>query len=337
MTYEQLIKAIENKQFKPVYLLHGTEPFFIDRITEAIENHALTESEKAFNQDVVYGKDLDLSALQAWLMQYPMMAERRLVIVKEAAAFTKWKELTPYFENPNPQSILVIAHKGKKFGAGAKAVEKGGGLVFESKPVYDNKLPDWIISYLKSQNRRINPQTAVLLAEYLGNDLAKIVNELDKIHLNIAPDAVIDHATVEKYVGISKNYNAFELQDAIGTRDKRKALRIAQHLAADMRKQPLVLILASLYAFFAKLYVVHQHAGASDAELMAALGVRFRFLVNKYRQAARHFPPREIQRCMSLLRTYDLRAKGLNNGSAGDGELLVELVLSILNAEVHAH
>ncbi len=336
MTYQQILKDIKQKKWAPIYLFHGEEPFFINKLTEAIEQNALEEHEKAFNQDIIYGKDIDLPRLKSYLMQYPAMAERRVVIVKEAADFKGFKDLKAYWANPNPSTIFVIAHKYKKFGAGLKAIEKVG-VVFESKKVYDNKLPAWILDYLKSKKRDINPQTATLLAEYLGNDLSKIVNELEKIHLNIPQGQKIDNATVEKYIGISKTYNVFELQDALSARNKEKAMKIAFNLAGNIHKQPLVLILASLYGYFSKVYVAHKNQSKSDAELAKALGIRFQFHVKNYRRAMQAFPLAEVHRSMALLREYDLKAKGLDNASAGPGELLEELIFKILNPVAHAY
>lgn len=336
LTYQQLLKEIKQKKFRPIYLLHGEEPFFIDKLMEALEQNVLQEHEKAFNQDVVYGKDIDLPKLKSYLMQYPAMAERRLVIIKEAADFKGFKELKAYWAKPNPATVFVIAHKYKKFGAGLKAIEKVGA-VFESKKVYDNKLPGWIMDYLKSKKRAIQPQTATLLAEYLGNDLSKVVNELEKIHLNIPKDTEIDNAIVEKYIGISKEYNVFELQDALTARNTEKAMRIAFNLSANIQKQPLVLILASLYGYYSKIYMAHKHQAKSDGAMAKELGLRFQFHVKNYRNALRAYSLPEVARCMSLLREFDLKAKGLNNASNTHGELLEELVFKLLNPVAHAY
>ncbi len=336
MTYLQILKDIKKKQFKPIYVLHGVEPYFIDNLVTAIEQFALEEHEKAFNLDVVYGKDIDIPKLKSYLMQYPAMAERRVVIMKEAADFKKFKELKAYWAKPNPSTIFVIAHKYKKFGAGLAAIGKVG-VAFESKKVYDNKLPAWIMDHLKDKKRKINPRTATLLAEYLGNDLNKIVNELEKIHLNIPAGTEIDNTIVEKYIGISKEYNVFELQDALTQRNQEKAMRIALNLAANIKRQPLVLILASLHGYFSKIYLTHKHKSKPDAALAKALGLRFQFHVKNYKNAMRSFPLSEIFRCMHLLKEYDLKAKGLNNASASDGDLLEELIFKLLNPIAHAY
>lgn len=336
MTYQQILKDIKKKKFAPIYLFHGDEPYFINKLTDAIEQTALQEHEKSFNQDVIYGKDIDLPRLKSYLMQYPAMAERRVVIIKEAADFKGFKDLKAYWANPNPSTIFVIAHKYKKFGAGLKAITKVG-VVFESKKVYDNKLPAWIMDYLKDRKRDIHANTASLLAEYLGNDLSKISNELEKIHLNIPPDTQIDNAIVEKYIGISKEYNVFELQDALSARNFEKAMRIAYNLSDNIHKQPLILILSSLFGYFSKIYLAHKNATKGDAEMAKALGLRFQFHVKNYRRAMQAFPMKEVYRCMALLREYDLKAKGLDNASATHGELLEELIFKTLNPVRHAY
>ncbi len=336
MTYQQILKDIKQRKFAPIYLLHGDEPYYINKLTEAIEQNVLAEHEKAFNQDVIYGKDIDVPRLKSYLMQYPAMAEKRVVIIKEAADFKGFKELKAYWAQPNPSTVFVIAHKYKKFGAGLKAIEKVG-VVFESKKVYENKLPNWITDYLKSKNRDIHPNTAILLAEYLGNDLSKIANELEKIHLNIPDGQQIDNGIVEKYIGISKEYNVFELQDALTARNYEKAMRIAYNLSANIHKQPLVLILSSLYGYFSKIYLAHKNQSKSDADLAKALGLRFQFHVKNYRRAMKTFPLVEIYRCMALLREYDLKAKGLDNASATHGQLLEELIFKTLNPVAHAN
>lgn len=336
LTFQQILKDVKKKKFSPIYLLHGDEPYFIDRLTEAIEQNALMEHEKAFNQDVIYGKDIDLPRLKSYLMQYPAMAERRVVIIKEAADFKGFKDLKAYWAKPNPATVFVIAHKYKKFGAGLKAIGKVG-VVFESKKVYDNKLPAWISDYLKSKKRDIKPNTSVLLAEYLGNDLSKITNELEKIHLNIPEGTAIDNDIVEKYIGISKEYNVFELQDALSARNHEKAMRIAYNLSANIHKQPLILILASLFGYFSKIYIAHKNKSKHDPELAKALGLRFQFHVKNYRRAMQAFPLVEVHRCMALLREYDLKAKGLDNASATHGELLEELIFKTLNPVAHAY
>ena len=336
MTYQQILKEIKQKKFSPIYLFHGDEPFFINKLTDAIEQNALEEHEKSFNQDILYGKDVDLPRLKSYLMQYPAMAKRRVVIIKEAADFKGFRDLKPYWAKPNPATVLVIAHKYKKFGAGLKAIGKVG-VVFESKKVYDNKLPAWIMDYLKSKKRDINPNTATLLAEYLGNDLSKIVNELEKIHLNIPQGEKINNAIVEKYIGISKEYNVFELQDALSARNKEKAMRIAYNLSDNIHKQPLILILASLYGYFSKIYLAHKNKSKSDADMAKALGLRFQFHVKNYRRAMQAFPLSEVHRCLALLREYDLKAKGLDNASTSHGELLEELIFKTLNPVAHAY
>jgi DNA polymerase-3 subunit delta len=268
MTANDILKDLKNRKFKPLYLLHGEEPYFIDRIGNFIEDHVLTDAEKGFNQTVLYGKDTDVMAVLNAAKRYPMMADYQVIIVKEAQDM-KWgkedddkKGINPvlsYLENPLSSTILVFCYKYGKFDKrkkAYKAIEKHG-LVFESASLYDNKIPGWIESYATEKNYRISVQAAVMLCEYLGNDLSKIANELDKLMLNIAAGQEIGLKDIQDNIGISKEYNVFELQSALIKRDVLKANQIINYFEANPKANPIVLILGNLNNFFSKVLLYH--------------------------------------------------------------------------------
>ena len=251
MTYEEIRHDIQSKRFAPVYFLHGEEPFFMDQIADAVEALALPEAEKGFNQTILYGKDLDHLTLLDTLRRYPMMAERQVVILREAQEMKGLTELTAYLENPMPSTVFVACHKHKKLDLRTKfgkALQSKSVVVFESKKLYDNQVADWISGYCKARKMAIEPAAASLLAEYLGTDLARIANELDKLALNLPTGATVTAHHVQEYVGISKDYNVFELQKALAIRDLPKIARMQAYFAANIRKNPLIVTISSLYA-----------------------------------------------------------------------------------------
>lgn len=337
MTFAALLKDIEAGKFKPVYLLHGPESFFIDRLAAAIEANALTESEKAFNETILYGKDLDHQAVIDAARRYPMMAVRQLVVIREAQEMRSLKQLAPYVEKPSETTVLVICHKHKRFSLSTKLgkAASANGIVFESKSLYDNKVPGWIQNYLSDQGYRVAPDASALLAEYLGSDLSKIANELDKLMLNLPKGSTVDTAAVEEHVGISKDYNVFELQKALGLRDQAKVFRIVNYFTANPKKNPFPVVLGSLYGYFAKLYQYSEVARQSEPEILKALGLRSGYFLKEYRAAARNYNRRRSERVIGILRDYDLKFKGVdfNSSSTGEGELLKEMAWRILAAE----
>ncbi len=336
MTAEEILRAVRAKQFHPIYFLHGEEPFFIDQIERAIEAEALPEAEKGFNQTILYGKDVDHLTLLDYLRRYPMMSERQVVILREAQEMKSLGELASYVENPMPTTLFVVCHKHKKvdlrtkFG---KALQGKNSVLFESKKLYDNQVAEWIAGYCKTRKRSIEPQAAALLAEYLGADLAKVANELDKLSLNLPAGTAITPAHVQEYVGISKEYNVFELQKAFATRDLPKVTRIREHFSANIRKNPLIVTISSLFAYFSKVYMLHSLKGSSDAELVKALDLRSDWFLKEYKVAANNYSPVQTVRIISLLKEYDLRSKGVDTDTTntGDEELMKELFWKILH------
>lgn len=335
MTYQDILKELRAKQYRPVYFLHGNETYFIDAVSNFIEHKVLNETEKAFNLTILYGKDADHLAVIDSARRYPVMAERQVVLVKEAQDMKSLAELATYVEKPLESTILAICYKHKKFNFNSKfgKLLKQKAVVLDAKKLYDNQVPDWIRDYLKSKKFQIKPAAAELLGEYLGTDLSKIVNELDKLILNLPQGTEISEKDIEENIGISKDYNVFELQRALGTRDVMKANRIVQYFAANPKNNPLPMVMGSLYNFFSKLYMLQFLRNSPEKDILAALKLRSAFFLREYRTAATNFSRAKTEEVIGLLREYDLKSKGVDYVATGkdDSELLKEMVWRILH------
>ncbi|MDX9907129.1 MAG: DNA polymerase III subunit delta [Bacteroidales bacterium] len=332
MTYDQITGDLRRKIYHPVYLLHGEEPYFIDAITEIIEESVLTESEREFNQTIVYGRDTDPGRIIDIARRFPMMANYQVVIVKEAQDIDKLENLKPYVEKPVPTTILVIAHKHKKLDLrkGLHKIVEKTGVLFESKKLYDDKIPAWINGQVQANGYTIKPDACQLLAEYLGADLGRIINELEKLVISLPAGTAIDSALIERNIGISKDYNFIELQNAIGNRDIHKANRIVNHFTANLKQNPTIALVAILYGFFIKLMIYHQLKDKSQKNASSVMGIN-PFFYKDYEKAAKNYNFRRIRPIIALLREYDLRLKGVNNGSTEEAGLLRELVYKIMH------
>ena len=348
MSTDQIINELKKKIFRPVYFLQGEEPFYIDHISDYIEKNILSESEKEFNQTILYGKDVDVPTLISYAKRYPMMSTHQVVIVKEAQEMkslinkekdkdkVKEKEAKdPFLEyllKPTQSTILVFCFKYKTLDKRtklAKTIEKNA-LLFESKKLYDNQLPDWINGYVLSQGYRIAPKASAMMAEYLGNDLSKIANEISKLILSMKPGDEINAVMVEDNIGISKEFNIFELQSALGKRNIFKANQIVNYFSANTKSNPTVLTTSQLYNYFLKVLQFHQvdhHAGETPA---AALGVHSYF-IKDYEAAARAYSIDTCIRNIKFIREFDTRSKGISSAPTNDGQLLKELVYKILH------
>lgn len=334
--FESIAADIKARKFAPVYFFCGEEEFFIDQLTDLIEQHALTDMEKAFNQTIVYGKDVNARQVVEAAGRLPMMAERQLVVVKEAQALSLKEEeeerYLSYLKKPVPSTVLVFAWKhgtpdGRK--AFSKEIKKKG-LFFESKPLYDNQVGPWVRNWLQQRKYKIEEQATELLVEFTGTDLSKVANELEKLILNKQPGATITADDIEKGVGLSKEFNVFELSNALGHKNKTKAFQIANYFVANPKNGPFVLILGTLQGFFAKVYIAAQMKHAEDKELAAKLKVN-PFFVKDYKNAARNYPAQKLEQIFLLLEEYDLRFKGVNStNNMTEGDLLKEMVVRIL-------
>jgi len=332
MNFEDIIRDLRNKKFKPVYFLMGEEAFFIDKITDFISANVLTEEEKTFNQIVLYGKDTDVRTVIETAWRFPMMASHFVLIVKEAQHLGKLDELIHYITKPQTSTILVISYKYKKLDKRTKLFRAISemGVIFDSKKLYDDKVPEWISNYLRGRKRSIEPKAAVILTENIGNDLGRIVSELDKLMINLPEGQTVSPDHIEKYIGISKEYNNFELHKALGTKDVLKANRIISYFTQNPKSNPLTVTITSLYFYFSKVLLYHSLDDKSQGRAAAALRVN-PFFVKDYQQAAKVFPRMKLEEIISLLREYDTRSKGFGSASVPDGELLRELIFKILH------
>jgi DNA polymerase-3 subunit delta len=343
MTYTDIIADIKKKEYRPVYLLHGEEPFFIDTISKYIEENVLDEAERAFNLSVLYGKDADHKTVVDNARRYPMMAERQVVILKEAQDMKSLEDLKSYAEQPMPSTIFVICHKHKRLNLNTKLgrVLAKNALVFESKPLYDNEIAAWATSYMKAKGFALEAPAAVLVGEYLGTELGKIANELDKLMLNLPKGTTVTQQHVQDNIGISKEYNIFELQDALAAKNADKANRIIWHFAENPKKNPTTVVISTIFGFFAKVYCTYAHHAKNDLDLAQVLGLPARnqyaaaFLVKKYRTAVRHYSIKQTEAAFAILREYDLKSKGVGYNGVGkpEGELLKEMVFRILHSD----
>jgi len=348
-SFDEIMRDLKNKVYHPVYLLQGDEPYYIDQLSDYIASHVLSDNEKEFNQSIFYGRDIDLPSLVTAARRYPMMANYQVLVVKEAQDIknmlpreSKDKEkkgeseeknpLLLYFQNPLKSTLLVFCYKYKTVDRRTrtgKAFEKAAA-VFESKKLYDNKIPDWISAYVKTKNYRISNRAAVLIADYIGADLTRIVNELDKMMLNVKNDTEIDIQHVEENIGISKDFNVFELQHALGSKNMLKANRIINYFGANSKNNPLPMTLASLSGYFNKIMHYHSLPDKSRRSASSALGVH-EFFIADYERAAKNYSPRKVELIFSHLREYDMRSKGVGSNNMEEGELLKELVFKILH------
>ncbi|BDS09958.1 DNA polymerase III subunit delta [Aureispira anguillae] len=333
LSYKQVLNSLQKKEYFPIYLLHGEESFYIDELTKYIEENVLDETAKAFNQTVLYGKEIDYKTVLDSARRYPVMSDKQVVIIKEVQELKTLDKLEAYFQNPLDSTILVLAHKHKKLDKRKKYAKALTGskkvCVFESTRLYDNQVPNWINNYLKDKNISIKPAATNLLAEYLGTNLSKISNELDKLTINLPAGAAIDKHIIQKNIGISKDFNVFELQQALGRRDKFKSFLIVKYFIANPKNHPLPMITATLYNFFSKVYVCQSMLRASDVEIAAAIGAN-KFFVKDYKLAAKHYTRPQLESVIAVLKEYDLRSKGVHNASIPHGELLREMIVKIL-------
>jgi len=332
MDFQQILNDLKNKIYYPVYFLAGEEAYYIDEISDYIENHVLTDVEKEFNQTVIYGRETDVLSIISNAKRYPMMANYQVVIVKEAQEIKNIDELLPYIENPLDSTLLVINYKYKKIDKRKsfyKQVAKKG-VLFESKKLYDNQIVGWINNYVKEKGYEITPKACAMLTEFLGSDLSKVVNEISKLILNVPEKAIINDVLVERNIGISKDFNVFELQNAIGTKNILKANQIGNYFAANPKENSIIKTIAMLFGYFTKLMIYHQLQDKSRNNVASALSVS-PYFVQGYQVAAKNYNLQKLIKIIALLKEYDLISKGVNNISTTEGELLKELLFKILH------
>ena len=333
MDYNQIITDLKNKNYSPIYFLEGDEPYFMDQISNFVLEHVLTEDEKGFNQTILYGKDLSIDAIMTAAKRFPMMAERQVVVIREAQNIKNIEDLVSYAENPMRSTILVISYKYKTIDKRKKlykAIQKSG-IYFESKSLYDSNIPAWIAKYLKEKNLGIDPRAAQMITDFVGSDLQRIVNELEKVTISLVPGTSILPEDVEKNIGISKDFNAFELQKALGKKEILKSNRIINYFIDNEKQNPMPVIMGMLVNYFRKILIYHALENKTDRSAMAQkLGVNPYFL-NDYIDAARSYSLDKAVNIISMMREYDLRSKGARGGSTPNADLLRELVYKILH------
>ena len=333
VTFEEIMSDLRNRIYKPVYFLAGDEPYYIDVITEYIEDKLLPEEEKAFNQIIMYGEDTSVSAVSETARRFPMMSNHQVLIVKEAQVLKKIEDLIYYAEKPLASTILVINYKYKVLDKRTKLYKllEDRSSYFESNKLRDYQVPPWIERYLMVKGIKTEPDASALLTEYLGTDLHKIVNELEKLLITLPEGKkVITTDLIEKNIGISKDFNNFELQKALGEKNIYKANLIVRHFADSPRDNPVNVTIASIFSFFSKLLTYHYLADKSRNNAAAMLKIN-PFFVKDYESSARKYNARKTVEIISLLRTYDMKTKGYGDLSSPPGDLLKELVFKILH------
>ncbi len=334
VTYEEIISDLKKRIFKPVYFLAGEEPYYIDLITDYIEQNVLPDAEKSFNQLILYGEETSIPSVIETARRFPMMASHQVVIVKEAQSLKKVEDLIIYLEQPLKSTILVLNYKYKVIDKRTKFFKalETHAVYFESSRLRDYQVPAWIEKYLMTKGIKTDPRASALLTEYLGTDLHKIVNELDKLIITLpAGKPVINTQQIEKNIGISKDYNNFELQKAVGEKNILKANMIVRYFAGNPRDNPITLTIASLFSHFSKILTYHYLPDKSKNNVAAALKVN-PYFVKDYEISASKYNLSKTVQVISLLRIYDMKSKGYGDLTSEPGDLLKELVYKILHA-----
>ncbi|HYG03426.1 MAG TPA: DNA polymerase III subunit delta [Chryseosolibacter sp.] len=334
---KKILSELKAGKFAPVYFLQGEETFYIDLISDFIEKNALTDAEKGFNQVVVYGKDAAMATILTHARRYPMMAQRQVVIVKEAQEIQDLgkeigaKLLLDYLTKPVPSTILVFCHKHKSLDKRKELGKKIDqySVCLSTKKIYDNQLPEFVMDYTADNKIRIDDRAVTALCEYVGNDLHRLANEIDKLNIALAPGAAITTEQVMNQVGVSKEYNIFELQKAIIHKDTLLATKIINFFESNTKKNPIIPVVAYLFSFFSKLLVASQSSDKSDRGLVTALKIS-PYAAKDYVLAMRQYSPDKIVRVISSLKEADLKLKGVNTGSDSDGQIFRELVYRIM-------
>ena len=333
VTFEEIMSDLKNRIFKPVYFLAGEEPYYIDLITDYIQDKVLPESEKAFNQIILYGDDTNIASVIDTARRFPMMASHQVLIIKEAQSLKKLDDLAIYLEKPLLSTILVFSYKYKTIDKRTRLFKtlESHGVYFESARIRDYLIPGWIERYLMVKGIKADPSASAMLTEYLGTDLHKIVNELDKLIITLPQGKpVITTSLIEKNIGISKDYNNFELQKAIGEKNILKANMIVHYFADNPKDNPVNLTISSLFAFFSKLLTFHYLTDKSKNNVASVLKVN-PFFVKEYENSATKYTVSKTVQIISLLRTYDMRSKGYCDPGTDQGDLLKELIYRILH------
>jgi DNA polymerase-3 subunit delta len=333
MDYKQIVKNIRDGRFEKIYFLHGEEPFFIDLITEEIINNALESHERDFNQVMIYGREAEPLSLMSELKAYPMMGMRKLVILKEAQDFGKLEQLETYCESPVENTIFVINFKYKNFDSRKRIAKAAGknGIFFKSEKIKDYLLADWVQSQVKIAGFTISSKACMLLIESIGNDLNRLSSEIDKLSIILEKGTAINDTHIEENIGISKDYNVFELTNALAQRDFLKALRIVDYFEHNPRATDMVVVVGNLFKFFSQLMRIHFIPNKAKEAVAASLKVH-PFVAGELINATRNFSPKVIAKNVEVLYEYDLKSKGVGStGNISQGQLMREMIFQLLH------
>lgn len=329
----KIVNDIKAGNIKPIYFLMGEEPYYIDKLTEYIEANLLAEDEKGFNQTVLYGRDVSIDDIVSTAKRYPMMAERQVVIVKEAQELSRTiDKLESYAENPMPSTVLVMAYKYKTLDKRKKVTKvlDKNGLVYESKKLYENQVGDWLKRVLAGKKLNIEPKAAAMLVDFLGTDLSKIANELDKLAIILPQGSTVTPEIIEENIGFSKDFNVFELRKAIGEKNIKKAYQIAQYFADNPKDNPLVLTVGQTFGFFIQLLKYHGLKDRNPKNVASALGIN-PFFVKEYDVAIKNYPMKKVSQIVALLRDIDVKSKGVGANGLPPGDLMKEMLATIFS------
>lgn len=329
----KIVNDINKGNIKPIYFLMGEEPYYIDKLSDYIEQNVLAEEEKGFNQTVLYGRDVTIEDIVATAKRYPMMAERQVVIVKEAQDLTRTiDKLESYVENPMLSSVLVFCYKYKtldKRKKMTKLIDKVG-VVYESKKLYDNQVGDWIKKVLSGKNYSIEPKANAMLVEFLGTDLSKINNELEKLQIILPKGSTITPKHIEENIGFSKDFNNFELLNALGSRNQLKAFQIVQYFSDNQKANPLVVTTSTVFGFFIKILKYHGLKDRNPKNVASVLGVSPYFLKD-YDLALKNYPMKKVSHIVTALRDIDVKSKGVGANALSQSDLFREMLYKIFN------
>jgi DNA polymerase-3 subunit delta len=331
MSAEKIIADWKKGNFKPIYWLEGDEPFFIDQVVYYAEHKILPEAEASFNLSIFYGKDADWSSVVNACMRYPMFADKQVVILKEAQQMRDIEKLESYIDNPLASTIFVVSFKEKKVDGRSKLAKtlKSKGEMLSTKKMYDSQLPEWVNQMVASHQLTIAPKALHLLVDHIGNDLSRLQNEVEKLAVNLAGRKNITEDDIEKYIGVSKDFNVFELQDALGKRDLAKTIRIIHYFEANPKAAPIQMILPALYNYFSKVFMLYSLPNITEQSAAAALGVN-PFFVKEYIATARRYDYEGIEKVLLLLHQYNLRSIGVHDAGTSDAGLLKELAVKMI-------
>jgi len=329
----KIVKDIQAGNIKPIYFLMGEEPYYIDKLSDYIEQNVLSEDEKGFNQTVLYGRDVSIEDVISTAKRYPMMSERQVVIVKEAQDLSRTiDQLENYIENPLPSTVLVFCYKYKTLDKRKKLPKliAKSGVLFESKKLYENQIGEWIKRILSGKSYSIEPKANAMLVEFLGTDLSKINNELEKLQIILPKGSTITPKHIEENIGFSKDFNNFELLNALGSKNQLKAFQIVQYFSDNQKANPLVVTTSTVFGFYIKLLKYHGLKDRNPKNVATALGVS-PFFLKDYDLALRNYPMRKVSQIVSFLREIDVKSKGVGANALPQSDLLREMLFKIFN------